>query len=144
MANNHPESRSMSTPTPPFSFGDDQSDTPLIHLFYECVLQEQGRDTEAYRYEIACSITYPVVSSHLSLRVTSQNTYRKSAAKAISFTSHEAGATAYIELFEAEQLEVRVIVYEGVYSKAIYVARKQALVEEYRRHVISKIDRIPE
>ena len=130
----------MSATPPPFSQGDDQ---PLIHLFYECVLQDQGRDTEAYHYEIACSITYPVVSSHLSLQVTSQNTYRKSAAKAISFTSHEAGATAYIELSEAEQLEVRVVAYEGVYSKAIYIARKQELLAEYTRHVVSKIERIP-
>jgi hypothetical protein len=129
--------------TPPLSLLKDHSDPPTIHLSYECVLQERGRGTDSYLYEIACSITYPVVSGYLSIRVTGQNTYRKSAAKDIPFTSHEAGATAYIELLEAEQLEVRVIAYEGAYGKAIYTARKQTLFEEYIRHIVSRIDQIP-
>lgn len=120
-----------------------QAEPSAIHLVYECTLREDGRETNAYLYEIACSITYPVVSSHLSIRVTSQNTYRKSAAKDIPFTSHEAGATAYIELLEAEQLEVRVIAYEGDYSKAIYRAHKQSLLEESTRQITSRIDQLP-
>jgi len=84
-----------------------------------------------------------VVSGYLVIRVTGQNTYRNSAAKEIPFTSHAAGATAYLELFEAEQLEVRVIAYEGAYSKAIYTASKQTLLEEYTRHVVSRIKQIP-
>jgi hypothetical protein len=132
----------MSTPTPPLSFLKDQSDTPLIHLSYECVLQERERESDFYIYEIACSITYPVASGHLSIRVAGQNTYRKSATREIPFTSHEAGATTYLELFEAEQLEVRIIAYEGAYGKAIYTARKRTLSEQYARGVLSRIDQI--
>lgn len=115
---------------------------PLIHLSYECVLRERGRDTESYHYEIACSITYPVHSGHLSLRVTGQNTYRQSPSREIPFTSHEAGATAYIELQEAEQLEVRVVAFEGAYAKAIYIARKQTLSEHSTRYVVSQIEQL--
>lgn len=132
----------MSTSTPPIVLSADQPGMPLIHLSYECVLQERGRDTESYQYEIACSIAYPVHSGHLSLRVTSQNTYRQSPTREIPFTSHEAGATAYIELHEAEQLEVRVVAFEGAYAKAIYIARKQTLSEQYTRYVVSKIEQL--
>lgn len=131
----------MSTPKSPSPLLKDQPD-PQIFLSYECVPQERGQSTNTYLYEIACSIAYPVVSSHLSLRVTGQHTYRNSAAKEISFTSHEAGATAYIELLEGEQLEVRVIAYKGTYGKALYLARKQALLEEYIRHVVSQIQQL--
>lgn len=132
----------MSTLTPPLSLLKDQPDTPLIHLSYECILEERGRESDFYIYEIACSITYPVASGHLSLRVAGQNTYRKSAAREIPFTSHEAGATAYLELLETEQLEVRILAYEGAYGKAIYTARKQTLSEQYARYVLSRIDQI--
>src|SRR5581483_5211500 len=98
----------MSMPTPP-SFETDQPAMPLIRLSYECILQERGPGAESYQYEIACSITYPVSSGHLSLRITGQNTYRQSPTKDIPFTPHDAGATAYIELHEAEQLEIRII-----------------------------------
>lgn len=131
----------MSTPTS-LSLSADQSGMPLIQLSYECVLQERGRDTNSYHYEIACSITYPVQSGHLSLRVTGQNTYRQSPTREISFTSHKTGATAYIELQEAEQLEVRVVAFEGFYAKAIYIARGQALSEKCTRYVVSRIEQL--
>lgn len=133
----------MSIAKPPFPLLTDQLDPPAIHLSYEWVLQERGQSADVSLYEIACSITYPVVSSHLSIRVTSQHTYRNSAAKEIPFTSHEAGATAYIELLEGEQLEVRVIAYKGVYGKAFYLARKQVLLEEYLRHMVSTVQQLP-
>ena len=132
----------MSISNPPFPLVTDQLDPPTIHLSYEWVLQERGQSTDASRYEIACSVTYPVASSYLSIRVTGQHTYRNSAAKEIPFTSHEAGATAYIELLEGEQLEVRVIAYKGAYAKALYLARKQALLEEYLRHMVSTVQQL--
>lgn len=115
---------------------------PLIQLSYECVLQEQGRDTESYQYEIACRITYPVQTGHLSLRVTGRNTYRQNPTREIPFTAHEAGATAYIELREAEQFEIRVVAFEGTYSKATYIARKRTLSEQYTRAVVSQIEQL--
>lgn len=132
----------MSTSTPPITLSTDQLAMPLIHLTYECVLQERGRDSESYQYEIACSITYPVHAGHLSLRVTGQNTYRQSPTREIPFTSHEAGATAYIELQEAEQLEVRVVTFGGAYAKAIYIARKQTLNEHFTRSIVSQIEQL--
>lgn len=132
----------MSTSKQPSPLLTDQLDLPTIHLSYEWILRERGQNTDASLYEIACSIAYPVVSSHLSIRVTGQHTYRNSAAREIPFTAHEAGATAYIELLEGEQLEVRVIAYQGAYGKALYLARKQALLEEYIRHMISTVQRL--
>lgn len=132
----------MSTPISAVSLCKDPADLPLIHLFYECITQEQGREKSAYLYEIACSITYPVAFGYLSLKVTGQNTYLKRATREVPFTSHALGATTYLELLEAEQLEVRVIAYQGAYSKALYTARKQKLSELYTRHIVSSIDQI--
>src|SRR5258708_16144567 len=132
----------MSITTQPSSILKDRSDVPVIHLSYECILLERGRDADSYLYEIACSITYPVASAHLSIGVTGQKTFRNSAAREIPFTSHEAGATAYVELLEAEQLEIRIIEYNGDYCKAIYVASKQTFTEVYTRHVVSSIQQI--
>jgi len=49
------------------------------------------------------------------MRVTSQNTYRNAAAREVPFTHHAAGATTYVELLEAEQLEVRIVEHGGSY-----------------------------
>ena len=55
---------------------------------------------------------------------------------------HEAGATTYVELLEAEQLEVRVIEHEGTYCKAVYSAHRQELIEQSARQIVSTIQRI--
>jgi hypothetical protein len=115
---------------------------PAVHISYECVIQERGRESTSYLYEVACSIIYPATTGHLSLRVTGQNTYRNVPAREIPFTRHEAGATAYVELIEAEQLEVRVIEFQGTYSKASYYAHGQELIEQYTRHIGSSVQRI--
>lgn len=133
----------MSIPTLSHFPSTDQPDMPQIHLLYECVLQERERDNGSCHYEIACSITYPVQSGYLSLRVTGQNTYRQSPTRDIPFTSHDAGATAFIELHEAEQLEVRIIAFEGMYAKAIYIARKRTVSEHSTRSLVSRVECLP-
>ena len=120
----------------------DQSRYPFVRISYECVLRERLRESSSYLYEIACSITYPAASGHLSMRVTGQNTYRSVSAKEVPFTRHEAGATTYVELLEAEQLEVRVVEHEGIYCKAFYYANRQELTEQSTRRVVSSIQRI--
>jgi hypothetical protein len=120
----------------------DQSNYPIVHISYECVLRERLRESASYLYEIACSVAYPATSAHLSLRVTGQNTYRNIAAREIPFTRHEAGATAYVELLEAEQLEVRIVEHEGTYCKAFYYAHGEELIEQNARRVVSAIQRI--
>ena len=131
---------SASTRTPPSS--EDQSDSPVVAITYECVLRERLRESATYLYEIACSITYPSSSGHLSMRVTGQNTYRNAAAREIPFTRHAAGATTYVELLEAEQLEVRIVEHGGIYCKAFYAAHGQELTEQHARRVVSTIERI--
>lgn len=119
-----------------------QSEIPVIHLSYVCVLREQLRESSTYLYEVACSVVYPAKTSHLTLRVTGQNTYRNSAAKDIAFTQSEAGATTYVELLEAEQLEVRVVGFEGSYSKAFYYAHGGEISERYSRHINTTIQQL--
>jgi len=120
----------------------DQSSFPVVHIFYECVLRERLRESASYLYEIACSITYPTESAHLSVRVTGRNTYRNAPPREVPFTHHEAGVTTYVELLEAEQLEVRIVEHEGNYSKVFYYAHGQELTEQNARRVISTIQRI--
>ena len=76
------------------------------------------------------------------MRVTGQNTYRSVSAKEVLFTRHEAGATTYVELLEAEQLEVRIVEQDGTYCKAFYYAHGQELTEQNGMRVISTIQRI--
>ena len=120
----------------------DQASFPVVHISYECVLRERGRETNSYLYEIACSIRYPVASAHMSVRVTGQNTYRNAAAREVAFTRHEAGATTYLELLEAERLEVRIVQEDGTYCKAFYSAHGQELIEQDARYVVSTIQRV--
>jgi hypothetical protein len=124
------------------SLSEDQSSYPVVHISYECVGRERTRDSTTYLYEIACSITYRAISGHVSVRVTGQNTYRNAAARDVPFTRHAAGATTYLELLDAEQLEVRVVEEGGDYCKAIYYAHRQKLIEQSARRVISTIQRI--
>ncbi len=123
------------------SLSKDQHGYPVVHISYEYVLKERLRES-LYLYEIACSITYPAASGYLSIRVTGQNTYRNVAAREVPFIRHEAGATTYVELLEAEQLEVRVVEYEGAYCKAVYYAHRQELLEQSARGVVSTIQRV--
>ena len=132
----------MSSSTHDSSFSENQSSFPAVHILYECILKERTREATSCLYEIACSITYPVQSGHLSLRVTGQNTYRNSPAREISFTRHEAGATTFVELLEREQLEVRIVEHEGSYSKVIYYAHERTLIEQNARRVISTIQQV--
>ena len=132
----------MSSSTHNPSLSKDSSSIPAVHLSYECVLRERGRESASYLYEIACSITYPMATAYLSVRVTGQNTYRNAAAREVPFTRHEAGATTYVELLEAERLEVRIADREGAYFKAIYFAHGQELIEQNSRQVVSTIHRI--
>lgn len=132
----------MSASKYPSAISENQSDLPVVHISYECVLRERGRESNSYLYEVACSITYPAPSAHLSLRVTGQNTYRNVAAREVPFTLHERGATTYVELLEAECLEVRIVEPGGVYCKAFYYAHGQELIEQESRRVISIIQRI--
>ncbi len=120
-----------------------QKNLPAVHISYECLIQERGRETITYIYEVACSITNLAPSSHLSLRITGQNTYRNVPAREISFTRSEAGATTYGELMEAEKLEVRVIEPDGTYCKAYYYAHGQELIEQDARCIFSTIQNIP-
>src|SRR2546428_12315602 len=105
----------MSSSTYNSSLTKGSSSIPIVNLSYECVLRERLRESSSYLYEIACSITYPAASGHLSMRITGQNTYRSVSAKEVPFTRHEAGATTYVELLEAEQLEVRIVEHDGTY-----------------------------
>src|SRR5947209_1228566 len=132
----------MSSSTPNTSPAEDQSSFPVVHISYECVLRERGRESASYLYEIACSITYPMSSAYLSIRVTGENTYRNAAAREVPFTRHEEGATTYVELLEAERLEVRIVDREGTYSKAFYSVHGQELSERNARRVVSTIHRI--
>jgi len=132
----------MSSSTHNPSLSKDSSSIPAVHLSYECVLRERGRESASYLYEIACSITYPMATAYLSVRVTGQNTYRNAATREAPFTHHEAGATTYVELLEAERLEVRIVDREGAYFKVIYFAHGQELIEQNARQFVSTIHRI--
>jgi hypothetical protein len=120
----------------------DASSQPMIHLSYECIMRERLRESTSYIYEVGCSITHLAASAHLFMRVTGEHTYRSIAGREIPFTRSETGATAYIELMEAEQLEVRIVEQEGTYSKAVYSVRGQELTEENSRRITSSIQRI--
>lgn len=132
----------MSITTPSLQFTDEQTALPVIHLSYECILLERGREADTYICEIACSITYPAPSSHLLIRVTSQNTYRGGTPRVIPFTSHENGATTYLELSEGEQMEIRIIAPDGTYSKALYTTTKSTFLEKYSRQMLSVLQPI--
>jgi hypothetical protein len=133
---------SMSTALHHPSLVEEQSGFPVVHLSYECIQQERSREAATTLYEIACSITYPTESAHLSIRVTSLHTYRNAPAREIPFTRHEAGATTYVELLEREQLEVRIVEHGGAYAKAVYYAHGQALTEQHVRKITSTLQRI--
>ncbi len=126
------------------SLAEEQPGFPVVHLSYECILQERSREAATTLYEIACSITYPTESAHLSVRVTGQHTYRNAPAREVPFTRHESGATTYVELLEKEQLEVRIVEYEGAYAKAVYYAHGQTLTEQHVRSITSTLHRIDE
>lgn len=132
----------MSASTHNTFLSKDQFSTPAVHISYECVVRERSRDSASYLYEIACSISYPAASAYLSIRVTGQNTYRNAAAREVPFTRHETGATTYVELLEAEHLEVRIVEDGGAYCKAFYSAQGQELTEQNARGVFSIIQRI--
>ena len=93
---------SMSTPAHSPSLAEDRSGFPSVQLSYECILQERAREAATTRYEVACSITYPTASAHVSIRVTGQHTYRNAPTREVPFTRHAAGATTYVELLERE------------------------------------------
>jgi hypothetical protein len=116
--------------------------TPIIQLSYICVFRERLRESSTSSYEVACSITYPSQTAHLALRVSGQNTYRNSAAKEVTFTLSEAGATAYVELLESEQLEVRIVEFGGAYSRVFYYARGGEISEQNARRVSSIIQQL--
>jgi hypothetical protein len=120
----------------------EHTTVPVIQLSYICVFREQLRESSTSLYEVACSITYPAKTAHLSLRVTGQNTYRNSAAKEVSFTMNEAGATAYVELLESEQLEVRIVEFGGAYSRTFFHARHREINEQNARRVSSTIQQL--
>jgi hypothetical protein len=118
---------------------ENQAALPTVRISYECISQVHMRESDSYYYEVACSISYPVASSHLSIRITGRNTYRNAAAKEVSFTSHKAGATTYLELLEGEHLEVRVVEQDGTYARAFYYAHGQELTEQNVRGIVSSI-----
>ncbi|EFH87298.1 hypothetical protein [Ktedonobacter racemifer] len=132
----------MSKTIPQTALDESQANDFLVHITYECILQERAREFDSYIYEIACSIVYPATAGHLSLRITGANSYRRSNIKEVPVTYHERGATTYVELFEDEQLEVRIITLNGAFSKAIYVARKQELCEQYTRQLTSNLQKM--
>ncbi len=132
----------MPVSIPDTSLSENQSRFPVVYISYECVSQVHVRESASYYYEIACGVRYPVASGHLSIRVTGRNTYRNAAAREVPFTSHEGGATTYVELLEGEHLEVRVVEQDGTYSKAFYYARGQELTEQNVRRIVSTIERI--
>lgn len=114
----------------------------LVHITYECITQIRNRESDSFYYEVACSISYPVDSGHLSIKVTGQNTYRNAAAREIPFTRHKTGATTYVDLLESEHLEVRIVEKDGSYAKASYYAHGQELTERYARGITSMIQQI--
>jgi hypothetical protein len=120
----------------------DASNKPMIHISYECIVRERLRESTTYFYEVACSITHLPASAHLTIGVTGERTYRNAAIREIPFTRYETGVTAYLELMEAEQLEVRIVEREGTYCKAIYSTQGQELTERNTRQVLSTIQRI--
>jgi hypothetical protein len=124
------------------SFTEAQPHFPGVHLSYECITQERSREASTILYEIACSITYPTATAHLSVRVSTQHTYRNTPTREILFTRHEAGATTYVELHEREQLEIRIVEQDGTYAKAIYYAHGQALIERDLRGITSTLQKI--
>ena len=132
----------MSTALHRPSLVGEQSSFPVVHLSYECILQERSREAATTLYEVACSITYPTDSAHLAVRVTGQHTYRNAPARDVPFTRHEAGATTYVELLEREQLEVRIVEHGGAYAKAVYYAHGQTLTEQQVRRITSTLLRI--
>jgi hypothetical protein len=124
------------------SSAENQSCFPGVHISYECVSRMRTRESDTYSYEVACSISYPVASGHLSIRVTGQNTFRQAPAKEIPFTRHETGATTYVELLEAEHLEVRIVEQNGSYSRVSYYAHGKELREQNARRINSTIQKI--
>jgi hypothetical protein len=134
----------MSTPEHSPSLTEDRSGFPAVQLTYECIQQERAREAAITRYDVACSITYPTASAHLSIRVTGQHTYRNAPAREVPFTRHEAGATTYVELLEREQLEIRIVEHGGAYAKAIYYAHGQILTGRHLRRITSTLHRIDE
>lgn len=120
----------------------EQHEFPVVQLSYICVVREQLRESATYLYEVACSIMYPAKTAHLMLRVSGQNTYRNSAAKDVTFTLSETGATTYVELLESEQLEVRVVSFGGSYSKAFYYAHSGKISEQNARYISSTIQKL--
>ncbi len=135
---------SMSMPAHSPSLAEERSGFPSVQLSYECILQERVREGATTRYEVACSITDPTASAHLSIRITGQHTYRNAPAREVPFTRHEAGATTYIELLEREQLEIRIVAHGGTYAKAIYSAHEQTLTAKHVRRIASTLHRIDE
>lgn len=135
-------SRTLSAVTPHSTFTKGQSEFPAVHLTYECILRERSREAVSYIYEVACSITYPARSGHLSIRVTAHNTYRNAPPREIAFTSHETGATTYLELQDKEQLEIRFVEHEGLYCKASYVAHERTISELSARGFTSSIAQV--
>jgi len=73
----------MATSLPHPSSLENQSHFPTVRISYECVSQPRTRASDSFYYEIAFSITYPVASAHLAIKVTGQNTYRNAAAKEV-------------------------------------------------------------
>jgi hypothetical protein len=120
----------------------EHNEIPVIQLSYICVFREQLRESSTSLYEVACSITYPATTAHLSLRVSGQNTYRNSAPKEVVFTLSEAGATTYVELLESEQLEVRIVEFGGAYSRTFYYAHGGEIKEQNARRVNSIIQQL--
>jgi hypothetical protein len=120
----------------------DSDNNSVIHITYECVLHERLRESASYLYEVACSVIYPVASAHLSMRVSAQNTYRNTASRDIPFTLHKVGATAYVDLLESEQLEVRIVELGGNYNKVFFRAQGQEIIEQNTRNITSTIHRI--
>jgi len=135
-------SLSMSTSTRLFPLARGQSSSPVVHIAYECIVQRRLQESESYIYELACSITYPVSSGYLCLRVTGKNTFQNKLAREVAFIRHEIGATTYVELLEGEQLEVRIVEHEGSYGKACYYAHGQELIELHARRIASSIQRL--
>lgn len=124
------------------SSSENQSRFPGVHISYECVSRMRTRESDTYSYEVACSISYPAASGHLSIRITGQNTFRQAAAKEVPFTRHETGATTYVDLLESEHLEVRIVEQNGNYSKVSYYAHGRELTEQNARRIVSTIQKI--
>jgi hypothetical protein len=76
------------------------------------------------------------------VRVTAHNTYRNTPPREITFTTHEMGATTYLELLDKEQLEIRFVEHEGSYCKAVYGAHERAITEQSMRGFTSSIAQV--